>query len=133
MPTSGAPLQYAQPVRDDLRYIATRQRGLILCILANVTCLVLQFVLPDLSVLFAVAGFAASVTGMVFVFMLAIRIYNTGLGIVLGILTLIPLLGLIVLLVVNGKATKILRENNIRVGILGAKPDQIPSAGASRF
>src|SRR5260221_11674597 len=43
---------------------------------------------------------------MVFVFMLAIKLYNTALGIVLGLLTLVPLINLIVLLVMNGKATK---------------------------
>lgn len=43
-----------------------------------------------------------------------------GLGIVLGILTLIPCIGLIVLLVINGKATGVLRENGIGVGLLGA-------------
>jgi hypothetical protein len=41
-------------------------------------------------------------------------------GVLLGILTLIPLIGLIVLLVINGKATKVLRANGHRVGLLGA-------------
>jgi hypothetical protein len=40
---------------------------------------------------------------------------------VLGVLALIPLVGLIVLLIVNGKATKILREHGVRVGLMGAK------------
>jgi hypothetical protein len=40
---------------------------------------------------------------------------------VLGILTLIPLVGLIVLLIVNGKATNLLREDGIHVGLLGAR------------
>ena len=34
----------------------------------------------------------------------------------------IPLIGLIVLLVINGKATKLLRENGYKVGLMGAKP-----------
>jgi len=41
--------------------------------------------------------------------------------IVLGVLSLVPLIGLLVLLVVNGKATNILRQNDIKVGLLGAK------------
>ena len=35
------------------------------------------------------------------------KVYSTGLGIVLGLLTLIPCVGLIVLLIVNGKATSV--------------------------
>jgi len=45
--------------------------------------------------------------------------------VLLGILTLIPCIGLIVLLVVNGKATGILKQNGIKVGLLGANLSQI--------
>ena len=40
-------------------------------------------------------------------------------------LALIPLIGLISLRVVNGKATRILRVNGIKVGLLGANPKGI--------
>jgi hypothetical protein len=72
---------------------------------------------------------AVSVTAAVFVFMLALSLYSTGAGIVLGILTLIPVVGLIVLLVINGKATNVLRRHGIRVGLMGADPGQIPAPG----
>jgi hypothetical protein len=42
------------------------------------------------------------------------------------ILSLIPFFGMIFLLIVNGRATRVLRRNNIRVGLLGANPSQIP-------
>jgi ABC-type enterochelin transport system permease subunit len=54
-------------------------------------------------------------------------LYSTTTGIVLGILTFIPLVGLIVLLIVNGKATNVLRQNGITVGLMGAKSSQIPA------
>jgi hypothetical protein len=38
----------------------------------------------------------------------------------MGILALLPCFGLLVLLIINGKATSILRANNIKVGLLGA-------------
>ena len=41
-------------------------------------------------------------------------------GIVCGLLALIPCIGLITLLIINSKATSILRRNGIRVGFLGA-------------
>ena len=78
------------------------------------------------------AVLAAAITGAVFVFMLALAVYNNATGIVLGLLTLIPLIGLIVLLIVNGKATAILRAHGIRVGLMGAKTSQIPQAGIIR-
>lgn len=65
------------------------------------------------------------IVATVFVFLLSIKVYGTGLGIVLGVLTLIPCVGLIVLLVVNGKATSVLSRNGIRVGLLGADRGQI--------
>ena len=52
--------------------------------------------------------------------LLAIKVYNIALGIVLGLLSVLPCIGLIVLLVVNGKATRILQSNGYRVGLLGA-------------
>jgi len=58
---------------------------------------------------------------MVFVFLLATKLYGTALGVLLGILTIIPLVGLIILLIVNAKAIKILRAAGIDVGLLGAK------------
>jgi hypothetical protein len=66
------------------------------------------------------------VTAAVFVFMLAMAVYSTGPGVVLGILTLIPLIGLIPLLIVNGKATNILRAHKIKVGLMGANPNDVP-------
>ena len=65
------------------------------------------------------------VLGAVFVFLLSIKIYGTGLGIVLGILSLVPLVGLVVLLIVNGKATGVLKQNGIKVGLLGANLSQV--------
>ena len=65
------------------------------------------------------------IVGTVFVFRLAIRVYSTGVGILLGVLTLIPCISLIVLLVVNGKATAILKQNGIKVGLLGANLSEV--------
>jgi len=63
------------------------------------------------------------VAAAVFVFLLAVKLYE-GLGVALGVLTLIPLVGLIVLLVVNQKATGTLQANGYKVGFLGAPVSQ---------
>jgi hypothetical protein len=100
------------------------------CILAYLTLVLVQFVLPEEVRLFlGLAALAVSITAAVFVFMLAMSVYNTGTGIVLGILTLIPCVGLIVLLIINGKATNVLRAHGLKVGLLGADPAQLPQRG----
>jgi hypothetical protein len=49
------------------------------------------------------------------------RVDSTGVGILLALLALIPCVGLIGLLIINGKATSVLKDYGIRVGLLGAK------------
>jgi len=65
------------------------------------------------------------IVGAVCVFLLAIKVYGTGLGILLGILSLVPCVGLVILLIVNGKATGVLKQNGIKVGFLGANLSSI--------
>ena len=112
--------------RDDLRNVARFQKGIIVCILIDLIALVGQCALPlEVRLLVGIGVLFVGLVGAVFVFLLAIKTYGTGLGIVLGILSLVPLIGLIVLLVVNGKATNILKQNGIKVGLLGANVSSI--------
>jgi hypothetical protein len=131
-PSSQPPgtLNYGQPPprRGDIREIAVRQKAIMFCILAYIGALVLSLALPqELKWVAGIAMLGASITATVFVFMLAMAIYSQGVGILLGILTLIPCIGLIVLLVVNAKATNILKEHGFKVGLMGVPKDQIPS------
>lgn len=117
-------LNYQSPPESpyDLRAVANRQRAVNLCVLAYILVAVGRLVAPpQIAIYVALVGLAVVLTAVVFVFMLATQIYSTGLGILLGVLTLVPLVGLIVLLVVNGKATRILRAHGIPVGLLGAR------------
>jgi len=74
--------------------------------------------IPSLVVLGAV------IAGVVFAVLLAVRVYSTGAGIAMGILAIVPCLGLIMLLIINQAATKKLTENGIKVGFLGANMSQ---------
>lgn len=136
LPPTPPQLDYASPVfegRTDLREIALRQRAIMVCILVEIVMIVLMFTLPAELRLFPALGmFAAGITGTVFAFMLGIAVYGAAVGIILGILTLIPYLGLIFLLIINGKATGILRQHRIRVGLMGADLSQIPAPGQIR-
>jgi hypothetical protein len=124
-------LGYATPEmeRVKLKQIATGQRIVILCILANIILYIILMTVaknvPALAIVILLAYIAGVITAAVFLFKLAINIYGVATGIILGIGTLIPLVGLIILLVVNGKATKILRGNGLKVGFLGANPSSI--------
>ncbi|MFM9960318.1 MAG: hypothetical protein ACKV2Q_03735 [Planctomycetaceae bacterium] len=111
---------------EDLRAIAKFQKGILVCILAEILLLVLSGAAGQrMGPVFAFGFLAASVTATVFVFLLAMKIYSTGIGVLLGILTLVPCLGLIVLLIVNGNATGVLQKHGIKVGLLGAKLSDI--------
>lgn len=112
--------------REDVRRVAVYQKGILFCILINLAVFGGQFfVTPEVAWLLGVALFIGSIGSAVFVFLLAMKVYSTVLGIILGIGALIPLLGLLILLMVNGKATTILRSNGIDVGLLGANLSKI--------
>lgn len=112
--------------REDLRSVATYQKGILVCILIYFIAVILQFALPaELRLFLGLGALAVAVTSTVFVFLLSIKVYNVGLGILFGFLTLVPCVGLVMLLVINAKATGILRQNGIKVGLLGANTSDI--------
>jgi hypothetical protein len=111
--------------REDLRKIASHQKVIVVCILIYLLAVVFQFAFPpQVRPIIGGAVLIIALVGTVFVFMLATKVYSPVTGVLLGILTLIPCLGLIALLVVNGKATSVLKQNGIRVGLLGANMSQ---------
>jgi hypothetical protein len=106
----------------DLRFVASKQKGIITCILLYLLVVLVRFVMPPrLDAILLATGGVIAIVAAVFVFQLSVRLHGKGLGILFGILTLVPLVGLVVLLVVNGKATALLKENGWQVGFLGAK------------
>jgi len=112
--------------REDLRQVAKYQRGVLICLLINITALILPRVLPpELVIVTSIFYLVAGIAGLVFVFLLSTKLYGTGLGILFGLLMLIPIVGLIVLVIVNQKATTVLRKNRVKVGFLGADPNSI--------
>jgi hypothetical protein len=106
----------------DLRFVASKQKGIITCILLYLLVVLVRFVMPPrLDAILLATGGVIAIVAAVFVFQLSVRLHGKGLAILFGILTLVPLVGLVVLLVVNGKATALLKENGWQVGFLGAK------------
>jgi hypothetical protein len=112
--------------RETLRGIAGNQKAIIMCILVYFCLIPVQFVIPpETRIVLAAVFVPLAITAAVFVFLLATKVYSTAAGVVMGILTLVPCIGLLALLIINGKATTVLKENGIRVGFLGANSSDI--------
>lgn len=112
--------------REDLRSVAVYQKGILICILVYLVAVFGQFALPPSGrTIVAFGVMAVGLTAAVFTFLLAMKTHGTGPGILLGILCLIPCIGLIVLLIINSKATNVLKQNGIKVGLLGADINSI--------
>jgi hypothetical protein len=63
---------------------------------------------------------ATMVVAMGLTLVLLSKVYRSAAAGILALLTLVPLIGLLALLVVNSRATFILRQNGHKVGLLGA-------------
>lgn len=112
--------------REDLRSLARYQKGLLVCIALYVIGLLIDLVMPPGIRGFVGLGvFAVVLAGTAIVFLLATKAYSPAVGILWGVLVLIPCVGLLVLLTINGKATRLLKQNGIRVGLMGAKLSEI--------
>lgn len=114
---------------EDLRRVARYQRGIIGSLALYAIALTSMIAAPgsEVAFLICVLGYlAAVISAAVFICLLAIKLYSLTVGILLGLLTiLVPIIGIIVLLVVNNKATSVLRQNGITVGLSGAKLSQL--------
>lgn len=127
--------------RADLLAVAKAQKGVLVCILAQIVLVIARLAATAgveagpangasiaFELLLIIITLAVGITSTVFVFLLAIKVYPTGTGVLMGILTLVPCIGLIVLLIINAKATTVLKENGIKVGLLGANLAEVRAA-----
>jgi hypothetical protein len=119
--------------RADVRSVAVYQKVILFCILAYIAALVASFAMPPALRLFMGLGMmGVGLVSAVFVFLLAIKVYNVALGILFGVMTFIPCIGLVTLLVINSKATNVLKAHGYRVGLLGADLSSAPAGKKGR-
>jgi hypothetical protein len=106
---------------EDLKTVAVAQKAIIVCIALNMLAGGGRVFIPQEWQLLLVPGlvilFLAQAAA---VMLLAMKVYSIGTGILYGIGAMIPCVGLIILLMVNAKANKILTDNGHRVGLFGA-------------
>ncbi len=106
---------------EDLKTVAVAQKTIIVCIVLNILAAVGRVFVPQEWLLLLVAGLVILfLTQTAAVMLLAMKVYSFGTGIIYGIGAMIPCIGLIILLMVNGKANKILTQNGHHVGLFGA-------------
>jgi hypothetical protein len=111
------------PSVNRVETIANRQRHLLLFILvstffAGPMLLILSSIDPFL---FFFTIFVLDVGWIIIAMSLSFSCYEEkSVGAILSILTILPLVGWIFVLIINGKATSILKANGMKVGLLGA-------------
>lgn len=120
--SDGAAIGVLSGRAEDVRSVAIYQKGIMVCILLYFVAVIAQFMLPaQLHSALRLGALLVILAGGTFVFLLSMKVYGVGLGILFTVLAIIPCLGLILLLIVNSKATSILQKNGYKVGFLGAK------------
>ena len=110
------------PTATNIEKVRSGQKLIIYAILFNIASLPLRFI--NESSLLALSGgllLIAVVISIIGLIRLAGGLgYSIGLRILFGFLMLVPCVSLIVLLILNAKATTFLRAAGLRVGLLGA-------------
>lgn len=119
----------ASESRERLRRIAAGQRNTNLAALSYICLLPASLLsrsvadsIPGSGVIFLVLFVCVIAYGAVSVYGLASVLRGRVLAVIYVVGLLVPFLGLLLLLLLSGSATKILRENGIKVGFLGADP-----------
>ena len=112
--------------RSQLRAIAKYQKGIIVCILLNICLFAASFMIEEEDRIYLLIGYVPiALVSLACVFMLATNVYGPTVGILLGLIMILPCFGLITLLIVNQKATSILKSHGIHVGFFGANTSRI--------
>ena len=108
--------------QNDIRSIAIYQKVILGCILANLSLVGCQFAqVPILSLIAALAMIGVGIVSLIFVILLALKVYHPVVAILLGLFSALPCIGLLALLIINGRATETLQKSGLKVGLLGAK------------
>jgi DNA-directed RNA polymerase subunit RPC12/RpoP len=105
----------------NLRKIAISQKGILVCMPVQILLYIAFLMTPwQWKLIPALPLIVAGLLGMVFTLMLAIELYSVGLGILLGLLALLPIIGLLVLFILSSKGMNVLKEHGHSVGFMGA-------------
>jgi hypothetical protein len=131
----------------DLWNVAFYQKGVLICILLYAIPVVCQmavlyyffpsspippapfWVFMGFEIMIGLGVLAVMLAGVILVILLAMKVYGPGPGTLLALLTFFPFTTWLVLLFVSMGATRVLRRNGIKVGLLGADLSKIKRGG----
>ncbi|MGH7976453.1 MAG: hypothetical protein ACREDS_12885 [Limisphaerales bacterium] len=109
--------------------IAKRQKAILWLIVAELVTfwipLWIPFLMPFISIL-------AGIIGIIFIYRLGKAVHSSAVWVYV-VLAFIPLVGLVVLFILNNKATRILRQHQIHVGVMGARNKDLNKLIQSAF
>jgi hypothetical protein len=114
----GADIEYVRQVGTYLYYLN-------LALIANVVSAALFFAAPDLQDIVLLVGLAVIVGAAGLAVLLARMMYGTAWAIVCALPMLVPGVNVIVMLVLNRRATRLVRDAGFTVGLLGPNPEEI--------
>jgi uncharacterized membrane protein len=118
-----------EPVdREKLRRVARRQQWVLYALLAQIAVYVAMLALQGASGVAALLGLlflGLAIFSMVAVFLLAKELLHIVVAVICTVLMLIPCISLLTLVIVNGRATRLLQQHGVKVGLMGANPDLI--------
>ena len=127
-PKTTTPPPIPNSTNNNIQHIAKLQRYVNYAFLAYLCVIIISigfssFLKSDspVGVLFFIFFMAVAIFGAVSVFRLAKAMSGVGVAIIAMLGMLIPVIGLIILLVINGSATKKLKQAGYKVGLLGAE------------
>jgi hypothetical protein len=115
----------------ELRAIASAQRFIIYAILGYLILVVVMVILrprdvPGVDFIAGIVGLGTAICGLIGIVRLAANLYRSTLvGILNGLAMFLPFIGLLVLAMVNARATRVLKKHGIRVGLLGANSSDV--------
>lgn len=116
-------------LKDKLRRVAKYQRAVIFALLVNIVVNVVVTSAGELPLPAAIGLLVLILCVVVItiasIFLLARELYSIGIAVLCAVLMIVPCVALIMLLIVNQKATKFLQQNGVKVGLFGVDPARI--------
>ena len=123
--SAGPPSLTAVIDREDAKRIldiAQTQKYVLYVLLGQFTALVAGVIVPWVGSLILLVWF---VLLTLFVFKFCIATYSRGAGMILGIFSLVPFVGLLILVIVNRSAVRTLKSKGFTVGLMGVPESEI--------
>lgn len=114
--------------REHLRKVARAQKQVLLAVLAYLAVIGVNIFLqsiPELRMALTIAAVCVFLFGAVSVYRMAALFRGKGVAVIYVLGMLVPCLGMLLLLSISQKATTLLQENGIKVGLLGADVNAI--------